>query len=108
MSEVASPARQKWLEVIERQQTGGSSVAAFCRQRGLAPSSFFAWKRKLGAAPQAPAFVEARIADASTRSRAWSAGMIEVRLRGGRRVRVSRGFDRDLLGALVAALEAIP
>jgi hypothetical protein len=38
---------------------------------------------------------------------AW-AGAIELRLRGGRRVRVGRGFDRQLLAEVVAALEAMP
>ncbi len=107
MSKRASPAWDKWRDLIERQQASGFSVAAFCRDNGVAASSFFAWKRKLAAAPAAssPAFVEATVA--GTPPVARSARRIEVCLRHGRRVRVGRGFDRGLLAEVVAALEAI-
>lgn len=86
------------------------SVAVFCRRDRVAASSFFAWKRKLGSTPAMPAFVEAAVAGTPptpTPPPTRSAGRIEVRLRGGRRVRVGRGFDRGLLAEVVAALEAI-
>jgi hypothetical protein len=110
MSEPASPTWHKWRDLIERQRASGLSVAVFCRRDGVAASSFFAWKRKLGSTPAAPAFVEATVAGTppppppppATRSARW----IEVLLRGGRRVRVGRGFDRGLLAEVVAALEA--
>ena len=109
MSELASPAWYKWRDLIERQRASGLSVAGFCRRDGVAASSFFAWKRKLGSSPATPAFVEATVA--GTRPpptpAARSAGRIEVRLRGGRRVRVGRGFDRDLLAEVVVALEGL-
>jgi hypothetical protein len=105
MSNPLSSAKHKWRDLIERQRAGGLSVAAFCRDNGVAASSFFAWKRQLAATPAAPAFVEATVTGAPTTTR--SAGRIEVRLRGGRRVRVGRGFDRGLLAEVVAALEAI-
>ena len=102
MSEPLSSAWRKWRDLIERQRASGLSAAAFCRRDGVAASSFFAWKRKLGFFPATPAFVEATVTGTPPRS----AGRIEVRLRGGRRVRVGRGFDRDLLAEVVAALEA--
>ena len=111
MSEPSSPAWHKWRDLVERQEASGLSVAAFCRDHRVAASSFFAWKRKLGATAAAatPAFVEATVVAAGTLPPpgvTGSAGLIEVRLRGGRRVRVGRGFDRDLLAEVVAALEA--
>lgn len=110
MSETLSSARHKWLDLLRRQRASGLSVAAFCRRDGVAASSFFAWKRKLGSSlgsPLAlPAFIEATVADSPLA--APPAGLIEVRLRGRRRLRVGRGFDRVLLADLVAALEAIP
>ena len=108
MSEPLSSAWHKWRDLIERQRASGLSAAAFCRRDGVAASSFFAWKRKLGFVRATPAFVEATVAGTPpppARS-ARSAGRVEVRLRGGRRVRVGRGFDRDLLAEVVAALEA--
>jgi len=78
-------------------------VAAFCALHGIAVPSLYAWRRRLAATP---AFVEAKVAGApGTRS----AGVIEVRLRCGRRVLVRReSFDRELLVGVVAALESLP
>jgi len=103
MSEHPSPASQKWREIIERQQASGLSVGAFCHRDSIAESSFFAWKRRLDASPPATAFIEAKVVQAPAPR---PAGGIEVRLRGGRRVRVRRGFDPALLAEVVAALEA--
>jgi hypothetical protein len=104
MSECESSLSHKWRDLIRRQRASGLSVAAFCRQNGVAGSSFFAWKRKIGPSPAAPAFVEATLAGTPPEGR--PAGSVEVRLRGGRRVRVCRGFDRGLLAEVIAVLEA--
>ena len=74
-------------------------MVEFCRNNMIPPSSFFGWRRKLGRA-QATAFVEATVAPRP-------AG-IEIRLRGGRRLLLCRGFDHELLAEVLAALEAIP
>ena len=97
-----SNAFRKWHELVERQRSSGLSVAKFCARHGLAVPSLYAWRRRLAAVP---AFVEAKVAGASgTRS----SGVIEVRLRGGRRLLVRReGFDRELLAEVVAALERL-
>src|SRR5688572_8189523 len=115
MSKSESPAWQKWREIIERQQASGLSVAAFCRNNGVADSSFFTWKRKLAASATcasaassaaaaavtvAAGFVEATVPDLRRR-----AGSIQVRLRGGRRLLLRSGFDRDLLAEVVAFFE---
>jgi transposase len=105
MSETESSLSHKWRDLICRQRAGGLSVAAFCRRNGVAGSSFFAWKRKIGSLPAAPAFVEATVVATPPAGR--PAGSVEVRLRGGRRVRVCRGFDRDLLAEVIAVLEAL-
>src|SRR5271170_3591412 len=94
-----SPAWQKWREVVRRQQSSGLGVAEFCRNRMIPPSSFFGWRRKLAHA-QASAFVEATVVP--------RAAGIEIRLRGGRRLLLCRGFDRELLAEALTALEAIP
>jgi transposase-like protein len=104
MNPPESHTRRKWRELVERQQAGGLSVAAFCARHGIAVSSLYAWRRRLAAAPL---FVEAKVADVPAGMR--STGMIEVRLRGGRRLLVRReGFDRALLVEVVAALESVP
>jgi hypothetical protein len=93
---------QKWRELVERQRSGGLSVAAFCARHRIAVPSLYAWRRRLAATP---AFVEVEAAPGASRS----GGVIEVRLRGGRRLRVRReNFDRELLVEVVAALEGVP
>ena len=106
MSKLESPAWQKWSGIIHRQRASGRSAAVFCRENGLATSSFFAWKRKFVSIPRIPTFVEARVVGRPPGGR--PTGMIEVRLHGGRRVRVGRAFDRDVLAEVVAVLEALP
>jgi hypothetical protein len=113
MDERTSAAQDRWGEIIRRQSASGLSVAEFCRRQRVPASSFFLWKRRLGAS--AGAFVEAKVAGdggaamgraAGGSSAVAATGAIELRLRGGRRVRVGRGFDRQLLAEVVAALEA--
>jgi len=37
----------QWAQLIEAQSTSGLSVAAFCREHGLAANSFHRWRRRL-------------------------------------------------------------
>lgn len=106
MSKAILSAPQKWRQVLARFDASGLSAAAFCRQNAIAESSFFSWRRRLAPRLVAPAFVEAKVAAAAVAAR--PACSIEVMLRGGRRVRVRRRFDRVLLAEVVAALESLP
>ncbi len=38
---------QAWRERVSRQESSGKSISEFCRQEGISPPSFFAWKRRL-------------------------------------------------------------
>jgi hypothetical protein len=85
------------------------SATVFCRQNQIAVSSFFAWKRRLRSTE--PHFVEVKATEAdgaAMRDVQPSSEGIEVLLHGGRRIRVRSGFDRALLGEIVAALESLP
>lgn len=78
-------------------------MAAFCRRHGVAAASLYAWKRRLSHPVPVHPFVEMKVADLP----AAEAGAIEVCLRGGRSLRVGRGFDARLLSELVAVLEGL-
>jgi transposase-like protein len=105
-----SPRRgpEEWRQIIESQQTSGMTVARYCRDRGVTECSFYNWKKRLrGASPSrpkhlpVPAFVEV------TPSNPAKAGGIEILLCDSRRLRVSPGFDRQLLLDLIHTLEAL-
>jgi len=96
-------------------------VATFCNGRGLASSSFFAWKRRLAGAASAAGgfasaaggfalgagtgFAEARVVGDFGAAEAVPPIELEL-LGGGRRVVVlRRGFDAWLLRGVLMALE---
>ena len=96
---------QFWRQFIRDQQRSGSSIKAFCRSRGVAEPSFFAWRKKLALTRRAEAqddFVAVRV----TREPIGRAGNIEIVLDRGRSVRVEPGFDRQVLRDILAVLEA--
>jgi hypothetical protein len=87
-----------WREILRRQRASGLPVAAFCRQTGVAVSSFYYWRRRV----QAPAsFTELKVLPPPTVSGAYQATTpssgIELRLADGCCVIVQRGFDRQTL-----------
>jgi transposase-like protein len=99
---------EEWRQIIDRQQTGGMTVARYCRDRGITECSFYNWKKRLrGALPSqpkhlsTPAFVEV------TRSNPEKTDTIEILLRDRCRLRVGPGFDRQLLLDLIHTLEAL-
>lgn len=94
-----------WRHIVDAQPASGLTVAAYCLQRGITEASFYTWKQRLRspAKPKRlskPAFVEV------TRPGADTAGVIEICLRGERRLLARRGFDRELLIELIHTLEA--
>lgn len=42
-----SPREARWRAIIKRQMSGRLGVAGFCRQEGLAVSTFHWWRRRL-------------------------------------------------------------
>jgi transposase-like protein len=113
-------AAKYWRTIVEEQRTSGLSVAAFCQQRGLTASSLFAWRRRLqgnGPVQHANAksskarpstFAEVNVQARRQVPEVAPAACLELRLRGDRSVVVPRGFDRQHLMDLLAALEALP
>ncbi|MGE3110100.1 MAG: hypothetical protein AB7O77_17315 [Phycisphaerales bacterium] len=110
MSTSSMRAWEKWTRIIEDQRTRGLTVARFCEARGIPASSFFPWRKRLRDAPAGAAFVEAKMErDGDGREpcgEAGGRGGVTIELAGGRRVIVSRGFDRDLLLDVIGALES--
>lgn len=102
-----------WRRHVERQRANGLSVREYCFDHDLAESSFYYWRRTISerdrptvaasALTTTPAFVPVTLIDAPTDSSA-----IDIRLRGGQRLRVRAGCDTQLLAAVLALLEGQP
>lgn len=124
MSQVAEASRRRWTQIISRQRASGLGVAQFCRREGLAPSTFFAWRRRLGEAggddgggvalhsdSGGAAFVEVVAAEQNAEAGSLgiaSASGVEICLCNGRRIAVARCFDQETLGRVLAVLEQMP
>ncbi len=104
MRERRREAWTRWRGLVSEQADSGRSVSAFCRERGLAASQFFAWKKRLSQAA-AGQFVEVQLVRAPAQTVLSPNCAIEIRLDGGRRVFVEPGFDAGHLRAVLAALE---
>ena len=106
MKKTSEAASARWERIIHQQESGGWSIAEFCRRRGLSQPSFFAWRRRLRTSvkPHA-AFVELKVGPEAA---AADGAALELLLAAGRfrgRVLVRAGFDRQTLRELLAALE---
>jgi transposase len=119
--------RQQWQMVIQRWQSSGQSVRAFCRQEGLKESAFFFWRRELALhredAASPPSLSQASKRKTSPPAETVSpaahflpvqvvterdsqiAGDIEIVLGSGRAVRIPPRFDRQTLVDVLAVLE---
>ena len=97
---------RQWRHWIQRWQHSGLSVRAFCARHGLAPPSFYAWRRTLQQREAAtPPFVAVRVLPDEAPAPGPS---VEVVLVGGRCLRVLPGFDPATLRQLLAVLEEVP
>lgn len=96
-----------WRSALKRQANSGLSVRAFCQREQLTESAFYAWRRTVAerngeAKPQrAPAFLPMMVTDRSAHSES-----IELKLAGGRILRLPETMPVDRLAELVQALEA--
>ena len=112
---------QHWRQLLQRWQTSGQSVHAFCRTQGLSRPLFYAWRRVLAerdaaaAAPRSnvptpaaagPVFVPIHVrADGPAEVNPPEEACLEVLLSGQRVLRIRPGFDAELLRQLVRLLE---
>ena len=99
----------KWRGLISDQEQSGKTVAEFCRERGIAASKLYSWKRRCVGEKAASGFVRLRAVSAvKTEPVATARSGIEVRLVGGRSLVVEPGFAVSHLRALLAVLESRP
>lgn len=124
--------RRRWsfeekARIVEASYVANTSVSALARRYGIALGLLFTWRRqaregRLGGAEQAPVFVPvvtkpepapapcpptlpaSAAADEHPRRRR-RAGVIEIDLGGGRRLKVDRDVDAEALRRVLSVLE---
>ncbi len=89
-----------WRDLIDRWQSSGQAVAAFCAANRVSQATFSAWRKRLAArdrstARTAPAFAPIRIVPDPTAEVVLPSGLI---------VRIPVGTDPTTVARLVAAL----
>ena len=95
----------RWRGLVSEQVASGTSVAAFCRDRGLREWQLYEWKKRLRRSAAAPFIaVEVASTEAASAQPAPMSGL-EIRHRGGWSVIVEPGFDASHLRRLLAVLE---
>lgn len=105
MGELDLETASRWRLLIERQLRSGQTQTEFCRQRGIALSTFAVWKRRLKAAAQdRPAFIPVQLKDESsvgtTPRGAWACEIVGPRVKIRLRERPEAASLRDMLAAV--------
>ena len=92
-----------WRERVAEQAHSGLSVKLFCKQRGLAECSFYAWRKRVrdGEAVRF-ALVEGGVA----RQQPAADVYLELIFARGERLRIGNGVDTATLRTVVEALRA--
>jgi len=95
----------RWRGLVSEQVASGTSVAAFCRDRGLRDWQFYEWKKRLRCSAAAP-FISVEVASPEAASvQPGQMPGIEIRHRRGWSLMVEPGFDANHLRRLLAVLE---
>lgn len=97
-------------EALEAWRSSGGSMAGFARRHGLNAQRLGWWRKRLGGEAPGPRieFVPVRLPVSEATGGGGEPGSLEVVLAGGRRIRVTSGFEESALVRLVRALEGVP
>ena len=103
ISEERATKGEQWRERLAAQERSGLSVKQFCKERGLAACTFYAWRNRLrGEGPVRFALVERGAVGPEPAMEA----SLELVLATGERLRIGAGVDATLLRTVLEALRA--
>ena len=104
--------RGQWRKLIAEAVRSGQSIRAYCQERGVPESQFYAWRRRLnGAAPGAAQRGAAAVPGATFAlvqepgATLEPAAGVELVWANGRRLRIGPGADAVTLRTVLAVLE---
>src|SRR6516225_11926528 len=104
MTQRSRKAWAKWRRLVSEQARSGQTVNAFCREHGLCPPYFFAWKRRLQQGTPTN-FLELQVTERLP-STSGDAG-VEIRLKNGRSLIARKGFGAEHVRAPLAVAEDV-
>jgi len=102
VAEGKASAADQWRERIAEQQRSGASIKQFCKERGLAEHSFYAWRRRL----RGPEPVRFAVVEHSPGRESAMNACVELLLPSGERLRIAAGVDGATLRTVLEALRA--
>jgi Transposase len=100
-----------WRLRLRRQAASGLSISAFCAREGVSSASFYAWRRRLAAAPavrpDTPLFVPLPFDPAPRPEETAPSHGFEIELLHHVRLRCVAAPEPEWLGRLVAVLSGL-
>lgn len=98
-------AEARWRRLVAEQERSGLAPAEFAARRGFKAATLYWWRSRLKRVEHTlPRIVPIAITESTSTVRAARAEF-ELELRGGRVLRVPRGFDERELARLIGVLE---
>jgi transposase len=108
--------RRRWseeekLRLVTETMEPGMSVSLVARRRGVSASQLFRWRRQFTGEQGIPIFAPVHLlpdplaSPPTSEPEPWHGGIIEIRLGGGRVVRVDRHVDAEALRRVLGVLE---
>lgn len=91
-----------WTERVRSWRESGETAEAFAEGKGFAGSTLRFWSSRLGRTVSAPRLVQL-VPKATAPVSVTASSSLEIEI-GDARVRVARGFDRELLAEVVGVL----
>ena len=109
-TEERSGQRERWRQIIGDQRSGGQSIAAFCRERGISEARFYGWRRRLSLAPNSPAWkrpakpVSFALVETGTTATGAARTGLTLTLPGGELLGIGQNTDQATLRMVLEAL----
>ena len=104
----------KFTELLERQKGSGLSVRGFCSNEGIAPSTFYNWKKKLRVASEGHRFIPlvvqaqklaAHMSGEQPVGTGTDSAPLEICYPNGTTLRIKQNLDLSGLRSLVSLLD---
>jgi len=95
--------RHKWKEFIAEQEASGSSVPAYCLQRGINEKTFYNWRKRLGCAkePKPKRFIQIKTMENGPGK------ILRIQTPSGYRLEVTAGIEKGHVQSILEVLAGL-